>query len=529
MKKNIFLILAFCANLLTSNAQGFDLSKGGYYTNFYSSISTDFTTKEFTPPEVKPYYALITSNINVLNCFKVIGSSVNFYHSSNTPEKVSFKVYDDFIQSNGEYRTIKISNVNAGSKITLAFKTYTYDVDFEATNAEKAKYTLLMSTAQDSILTIFATDTCVTLINTKGNYRLQKISIENTDTVISKLETIKYFDVTKGGIFTDYRSMFYGSFEIDSTYYIDFKSTEADTDQYFKINGSPVSFHYTDTTTGNSAFRAYDTYIQSVGINRTIKVCDLQIGNEIYLSFRANLEANLVATGAQASNYSLPYMKDTTLTIIANSNCVTLTNNQGDFKLYKIAIKGGPATPVIPKIDYLINDTSVYYVSDIKFQSISPMVYLESTDYLHTQIGGGDSIIHHFSKYLYKANHCTDIITQTITQTITDTITITQYRSVSDTLIIEQGEFSKPNHRLCIKMYPNPTVDYIYIETQNDENMGDCSMFITNSYGQKVFESSVHRETHKIKINDIGGKGIYLITFKDSKDNILSTKKLIVE
>ncbi|MBN1463136.1 MAG: T9SS type A sorting domain-containing protein [Paludibacteraceae bacterium] len=515
MKKTMLLCLAVSLNLL-SNAQGFDLSQGGFYTNFDSLITGGFTATATTPLEASPYYSMVPPTINKDYTFKVNGSSVAFIHSATTEGKVSFKVYDDYIQSNGEYRTIKISKLKVGSKITMEFKPYTTDVNFEATNAEKANYSLLMATNRDSTLTILAADTCVTLVNTSGNYRLQKITITETDSVVNKLETINYLDVTKGGIYTNYRNQFIGTLAVDSAYYIAFKSTQANTDQYIGINGSPVTFHYTDTLAGGEAFKAYDTYIQPIGTNRSIKISNLKIGNEIYLSFRANQEVSFAATGAQVFNYTL-LNKDTTLTVIANDSCVTLTNTAGKFKLYKIAIKGGVKMPVIPRIDYIKIDTVTYLVSDAKFQALSQRIYLESIEYLHAKIGGGDSILYHYSNYQFEPNHCTDIIT------------INEYRSVEDTLIIRKGEFASPNEKLSIQIYPNPTKDFILIDSNNENGLSNCTLTVSNSYGQKVFVSSVNNKLQKIDLNSIGGAGLYYITFTDSKDKLISTKKLIVQ
>lgn len=177
---------------------------------------------------------------------------------------------------------------------------------------------------------------------------------------------------------------------------------------------------------------------------------------------------------------------------------------------------------VVELVDYLINDTVTYHVSDNEFQAISPVVYYKSTDSLKTQLGL-DSVINHYTKYLFEANHCTD--------TTHVTIKDTSYVSVADTLVFTQivTGLSAPNNEVTIKMYPNPTKDYVVINVDDYTMINGYNLIITNASGQQVYSSLINQSEYSINVKDIGGVGLYVVTFKDASNNPFASKKLLVK
>lgn len=183
--------------------------------------------------------------------------------------------------------------------------------------------------------------------------------------------------------------------------------------------------------------------------------------------------------------------------------------------------------PRVPCSDTILNDTIIHYVSDIEFQIESPKTYFESTDSLTTQVGGCDSIIHNYSKYIFDANHCTD------TTEVFDTTYVTVYDSISvtDTLIINVvlTGITPPNNVNTVAVYPNPANDYVIINTGDYSQMTDYNLQIVNTFGQTVFENLINQAEFQINVNDFGGYGTYFIKIFDDQGTLLDTRKLILQ
>ncbi len=229
-------------------------------------------------------------------------------------------------------------------------------------------------------------------------------------------------------------------------------------------------------------------------------------------------------------------------------------------------------------VSYLINDTTTYHVSDLEYQAISPEMYYKTTDSLKSQCDA-DSIVNHYTQYVFDANYYTDtthvtvndttfftvndtahvivndtnFVTTTDTSyvtvvdtnyvTITDTahvtvmdtsfvtITDTNYISVEDTLIITKAVTSlkSPNNKVTIKMYPNPAKDYVVISLDDYTMINSYNLIITNASGQQVYSALVNKSEYSINVQDIGGAGLYVVTFKDTENNLFVSKRLLVE
>lgn len=162
--------------------------------------------------------------------------------------------------------------------------------------------------------------------------------------------------------------------------------------------------------------------------------------------------------------------------------------------------------------DTTINDTTLYYVSNEEFISLSPITYLVRSDSL-TRVKGCDSTTHYFTRYVYAPNYYTDSI------------------SVTDTLIIDitLTGITQTNNINTIKVYPNPARDYVIINTQNYDQMSVYSLEIVNTLGQTVFENLINQAEFQINVNDFGGYGTYFIKVFDDQGKLLDTRKLILQ
>jgi hypothetical protein len=112
---------------------------------------------------------------------------------------------------------------------------------------------------------------------------------------------------------------------------------------------------------------------------------------------------------------------------------------------------------------------------------------------------------------------------------IYDTIPIYVEISVTDTLLFNLGiaDYNPVNFDITIKIYPNPTKDYLFIET-NSIN-GDYRICIINSLGSKIFETNLDQYQYSIDLSTWTGRGVYVVQLIDSHQQLIGVKKIILE
>jgi len=237
--------------------------------------------------------------------------------------------------------------------------------------------------------------------------------------------------------------------------------------------------------------------------------------HEIYI------DNSLCNTGT-TSNF--PVIPNGTTTI---GNTTTGTSSDGgagfkgsidDIRVYNRALNTSEINSLFTEnlcSDMVINDTTTYFVSSQEFQSLSPKTVFENTDSLTSQIGGCDSIVHHYSKFVYEPTYCTD----------------TTYISVTDTLIINAGltGITPPNNMNTLKVYPNPTSTHIYINNGDYTLMNGYTISIENSLSQVVFTSLINQAEFYVDLSTWTGNGLYIVKIIDNSSNVIETKKIIIQ
>ncbi len=116
--------------------------------------------------------------------------------------------------------------------------------------------------------------------------------------------------------------------------------------------------------------------------------------------------------------------------------------------------------------------------------------------------------------------------------TVTNTITVYDTISVTDTLIIDAlltTGFNPPNNINTIKVYPNPTKDFIFINTGDYTKMNGYQLKIINQTGTVVFETRVEEPLYKVNLSTLSGKGLYFIQVIDSGGNVIDIRKIILQ
>jgi hypothetical protein len=158
------------------------------------------------------------------------------------------------------------------------------------------------------------------------------------------------------------------------------------------------------------------------------------------------------------------------------------------------------------------NDTTTYSVVSEKFKTIGPVTNYLRSDSLKTKVGGCDSLITRYAKFIYDPNTCT--ITKSIS--VTDTLVINLTLTANKVLISN-----------VLKLYPNPTKDFLNIDYGDYNNMSGYLVAIRNEIGNIVFLSPVTQKSTTINIKN-WGKGIYIVQIIDSASAIIETKKIII-
>jgi uncharacterized repeat protein (TIGR03803 family) len=80
-----------------------------------------------------------------------------------------------------------------------------------------------------------------------------------------------------------------------------------------------------------------------------------------------------------------------------------------------------------------------------------------------------------------------------------------------------------------IKLYPNPTNDEITIDCGNLDNVSGWSIKIVNMLGQEVFNGIMNTQLYDISTQTWDNKGVYFVKIYDESNNLINTKKIIVQ
>jgi hypothetical protein len=121
------------------------------------------------------------------------------------------------------------------------------------------------------------------------------------------------------------------------------------------------------------------------------------------------------------------------------------------------------------------------------------------------------------------------IIYDTLGTVCTDYETIYTYISVTDTLIIEATLGLPSNETNIIKIYPNPASTHVSINTGDFALMNGYTIKIDNAVGQTVFSTQIEQQEYLINLSTWTGSGTYFVYIIDGQQNIIETKKIIIQ
>jgi hypothetical protein len=138
---------------------------------------------------------------------------------------------------------------------------------------------------------------------------------------------------------------------------------------------------------------------------------------------------------------------------------------------------------------------------------------------------------------LYKTIYDTTFITvqDTITREVFDTtfvtITILDTLSITDMLVINAvlTDIDSPDNINTLKIYPNPSKEFIYINTGDYNKMLGYQLKIINQLGVAVFETNIEDQVYEVNLSSWTGMGLYYVQVIDLGGNIINITKIILQ
>lgn len=224
-------------------------------------------------------------------------------------------------------------------------------------------------------------------------------------------------------------------------------------------------------------------------------------------------------------------------------------------------------------INTITQDTTLYFVDDVKFSSKSPKLILEST-IARQSVGGCDSVVNYYSNFVYNATYCSDTTyvqdTTTITNTVLDTITTnvvdttnvtimdtitvtntvvdtitthitvtdtnyvtkTNYVDVYDSLIVDLTgvitAIDAPfNSTLQVRVYPNPASQLLFLEVLDTQVTSAYSFELINVNGSIVADGLLNSNTTTVDISSYTG-GTYYVKFYDAQGKMVNQAPIVI-
>ncbi len=100
-----------------------------------------------------------------------------------------------------------------------------------------------------------------------------------------------------------------------------------------------------------------------------------------------------------------------------------------------------------------------------------------------------------------------------------------------ETLVINSGplSFNPPTYASTVTIYPNPANDQITIDCGNLANVSGWSIKIVNALGQEVFTGAMNTQQYVVPLNSWSGQGLYFVKIYDASNNLVNTKKIILQ
>ena len=242
---------------------------------------------------------------------------------------------------------------------------------------------------------------------------------------------------------------------------------------------------------------------------------------------------SVILNGSTGIGYNYEWYKDGNIINGANTNFYT-ANQSGS---YTVKVIDGSCNLVSSVTTVTVNSNPIVNLSlanfiHLKETSVTlmgspsggtysgPGVF--GTTFNSTNAGLGKKVIYYNYTSLAGCSGSATAIT-----TVYDTTACSTF----DTLFInlQVAGFSSPNNISTIKIWPNPANDHIIIDNGNIAILSGYKVKIESILGQEVFKSSINQQQFSVDLSTWSGKGVYLVHIIDNQDNIIVTKKIVLQ
>lgn len=107
-----------------------------------------------------------------------------------------------------------------------------------------------------------------------------------------------------------------------------------------------------------------------------------------------------------------------------------------------------------------------------------------------------------------------------------------QAETSCQSLVINSGtlsSFNPPVYQSTVTIYPNPANDHITIDCGTLANVVGYHIEIVNTLGQVVFNQPMNTQQYNVALNTWSGTGVYFVKIYDASNNLMNTKKIILQ
>ncbi|HYG15777.1 MAG TPA: LamG-like jellyroll fold domain-containing protein [Bacteroidia bacterium] len=210
----------------------------------------------------------------------------------------------------------------------------------------------------------------------------------------------------------------------------------------------------------------------------------------------------------------------------ANGEWTMLTGifSSGNFKLYVNGALLGQKTAATTTIQnssatFLIGDW--YDIFDANYNTFKGAI---DDVRIYNRVITDNEVKQLYNEFMF---YDTTKVNDTVHVVVYDTTHIT----VTDTLVIDAviTGTGNPPFINTIKVYPNPSNDFITIDNGDFTGMNGYRVKITSSTGTEVFNSLINQQQFSINLSTWLGKGVYTISLYDAGNSLVDARKIVLK
>jgi hypothetical protein len=128
------------------------------------------------------------------------------------------------------------------------------------------------------------------------------------------------------------------------------------------------------------------------------------------------------------------------------------------------------------------------------------------------------------------SNNCSNSSSQNIIVYDTLGVVCSSYIYETDTLIINVQTTSLNSvNWSTLKIYPNPATDVVFVNTSNYLTINNYTVKIENALGQTIYSNLINQQIMQINTSQFGGRGTYFVKILDNNNNLITTRKIIIQ